>query len=75
MTALTEAQFAAAQDALDSRVRTSRKDPEQKSIVAAQVKRWEDAIALPQRTVGQREFRLEAIALLAADLGLIEVRS
>lgn len=69
---LTESQFAAAQDAMDARVRGARKSPD-RAAITAQNERWEQAVALPQRTVGQRESRHEILASLAVELGLVSL--
>ena len=65
-TILTEAQFSAAQDKIDSMARTSRKGtPEAKAAFQALNSEWEAANALPQRTAQQRQDRLAAIAAVA----------
>lgn len=71
-TNLTEAQFAAAQDKIDTLARSTRKgESAAKAAFQALSSEWETAIALPQRTAQQRQNRLAAIAAVAAKHNLI----
>lgn len=68
---ITEAQFSAAQDKLDAELRGARRGTHDRAVVDARLAKWEAANALPQATWQNRKDRLEAIAAVAAELGLI----
>lgn len=71
-TNLTETQFSATQDRIDGLARSTRKGtPDERAAFASLVSEWETAIALPQRTVQQRQDRLAAIAAVAVKHSLI----
>jgi len=72
---LTEAQFSAAQDALDNRMRATKRGTPEREEVEIVNGLWERANALPDRSAEEREFRRAAIAQVAVKHGLVEVAS
>lgn len=70
MTTLTEQQFAQAQAALDNRRRAAKRGTPEREAIDLVHELWERAIALPQRSAAEREFRRAAIAEVAVKHGL-----
>lgn len=71
--ALTETQFAAAQDKIDAAIRAAKRGTPERAAAEAQGAEWETAIALPQATAQQRTARRAEIAAVAAHLGLVSL--
>jgi hypothetical protein len=63
---LTEAQFEAAQDKIDSIVRASKRGTPERDAADALSARWEAILAFPQSTATQRDTRRDAIAAFVA---------
>lgn len=70
---LTQAEFEAAQDALDARLRSTKRGSPEREEIEIVNRLWERANALPERSVEEREFRRAAIAQVAIKHGLVAV--
>ena len=71
MKTLTESQFAAAQDKLDSELRATKRGTPERDAANARVAKWEAANSLAQKTWQQRQDRAATIAAVATELGLL----
>lgn len=69
--ALTENEFSAANDRVDSLLRSTKRGTPERAAADVVSAEWEMAIALPQSTAQQREARRAAIRATAEKLGLV----
>jgi hypothetical protein len=69
--ALSQLQFAAAQDKIDAVVRAAKRGTPERATADALNSAWEAALALPARTAADRDARLLAIEAFASANGLV----